>query len=180
MSKKLLEQFVGVWRGRGMGVFPTITTFEYIETLRFELDGERPILHYEQRTHRRNHPSEAWVASHWESGFIMVLENGQVEICNAQSGGRTEVLVGAFSAEGRVLSLTSKQLSNDARMRATTRRIEIDGDQLNYAMEMETTAVASLQGHLSAELQRVSNSPQRDENLYGDLASRHSPEYNQL
>ena len=64
----------GTWRGRGAGDYPTIDAFKYEETLRFEFDSRYPMIHYEQRTFLM--PSGE--ASHWESGFIRVVE-GSVE-----------------------------------------------------------------------------------------------------
>ena len=122
----------------------------------FELDSERSMLHYEQRTERRNRPDDPWVASHWESGFIILGSDGSVTVNNAQSGGRVEVLEGAFSAENGALTLSSRLLANDDRMQTTSRMYEIEGDTLRYTMGMATTAVSPLEGHLSAELQRVS------------------------
>jgi hypothetical protein len=43
-----LLPFVGVWRGRGSGEYPTIKPFEYAQELRISHDG-RPFLHYESR-----------------------------------------------------------------------------------------------------------------------------------
>ena len=45
-----LLPFVGVWRGRGQGGYPTIDNdFAYAQEIRFSHDG-RPFLHYESRT----------------------------------------------------------------------------------------------------------------------------------
>ena len=43
-----LLPFVGVWRGRGSGEYPTIKPFEYAQEIRISHDG-RPFLHYESR-----------------------------------------------------------------------------------------------------------------------------------
>src|SRR5262245_7903735 len=43
-----LLPFIGVWRGRGSGDYPTIEPFEYAQELRISHDG-RPFLHYESR-----------------------------------------------------------------------------------------------------------------------------------
>jgi hypothetical protein len=47
-SLSALLPFVGVWRGRGSGEYPTIEPFEYAQELRISHDG-RPFLHYESR-----------------------------------------------------------------------------------------------------------------------------------
>ena len=50
----LLEMLAGEWTGAGIGLYPTIEPFEYLETLRFALDEKGANLHYEQKTRRRN------------------------------------------------------------------------------------------------------------------------------
>ena len=43
-----LLPFVGVWRGRGQGDYPTIEGFHYAQEIRISHDG-RPFLFYESR-----------------------------------------------------------------------------------------------------------------------------------
>ncbi|MGE5830106.1 MAG: FABP family protein [Micromonosporaceae bacterium] len=45
---RALVPFVGVWRGRGGGEYPTIAGFEFAQEIRFSHDG-RPFLHYQSR-----------------------------------------------------------------------------------------------------------------------------------
>jgi hypothetical protein len=40
-----------------------------------------------------------WLVSHWENGFIRILENGKLEMVNAQIG-RSEVLIGSVESVG--------------------------------------------------------------------------------
>ena len=92
-----------------------------------------------------------------ERGFITVLENGDLELVNAQSGGRGEVLTGHIESSDSTIRLhfVSKALMNDSRMVSTARRFELEGDRLRYEMEMSTTKVTDLTRHLAITLERV-------------------------
>ena len=101
--------------------------------------------------------TDEFVTSHWERGFISFLENGDLEIVNAQTGGRGEVLTGRVELLNSTIRLhfASKALMNDPRMLATARVFELEGDQLRYEMEMSTTKVTDLTQHLAITLVRV-------------------------
>lgn len=126
-----------------------------MDLLRFEVDESYPQLHYEQRT---------WLLaddqpSHWESGFMRVLEGGVLELSNAQSGGRVEVLRGRATVDGKgelTLELDSLALGNDPRLRRTRRLIRVRGDTLHYVQWMTTwtTETPKLLEHLEARLRR--------------------------
>jgi hypothetical protein len=132
-----------------------VTSFDYRETLTFTRRDERTLA-YEQRAQKRYDGSTEWLVSHWENGFIRILENGELEMVNAQIG-RSEVLVGAVeSLEGMFrIHLVSKTITNDPRMVLSARTFELEGDSLRYTMEMQTTAVDRLMLHLRIELRRV-------------------------
>ncbi|MGB7874445.1 MAG: heme-binding beta-barrel domain-containing protein [Anaerolineales bacterium] len=108
-------------------------------------------------------PRSAWMEprilspSHWENGFISILENGDLEIVDAQSGGRGEVLTGHIEVLDSMIRLhfVSKALMNDSRMLSTTRVFELKGDQLRYEMEMSTKKVDRLTQHLAITLERA-------------------------
>lgn len=154
--KNLLELLAGEWAGTGAGEYPTIEPFEYQESLRFTPDETRPIIHYEQKTRRRNDEQAAFNPSHWETGFIELLPDNQVAVANAQSGGRVEVMEGMAepAANGLILRLQSTHFANDSRMEEATRTITVEGDILHYTMHMRTAAVPHLAIHLEATLQR--------------------------
>jgi hypothetical protein len=152
----LLKLLAGEWAGTGLGGYPTIESFEYIETLSFRLDDTRPLLHYEQKTSRRNVGQADFVPSHWETGFLYLLSDNQVEVANAQIGGRVEVLAGTIelAPAGLVLRLQSTHFANDPRMQEASRTITLDGDSLHYIMHMQTSKVPQLALHLEATLER--------------------------
>jgi len=155
-DRNILHLLIGEWSGLGRGEFPTIEPFEYLETLKFSAD-HRPFLHYEQRTQRRNSAQVDYIPSHWESGFIRLLPDGQVELINAQGGGRLERLVGSLEQTemGLILRLGNATFLNDARMLETKRTFTLEGDILHYTQDMGTTAVLGITHHVEATLKRA-------------------------
>ena len=155
-NQNILYAFLGNWSGTGRGEYPTIEPFEYVETLSFATDG-RPLLHYEQKTQRHRKGESEYVPSHWESGFIRLLSNGQIELTCAQNGGRLERLTGSIEEieTGLILRLKSADFLNDARMLETSRTITLEGDRLHYAQNMHTNAVAAMTFHIEAKLERT-------------------------
>lgn len=146
----------GVWEGQGKGQFPTIDSFEYKEHLEFEVDLSYPLIHYQQRTiliPTNEH-------SHWESGFIRVLDNGRIEISNSQDSGRVEVLQGTMNVEPEEnfeIEFSSIALANDPRLIQTKRILKLNKNKLIYNNYMitNTTDKPALLHHLSAKLERV-------------------------
>jgi THAP domain-containing protein 4 len=155
IAQRVFGRLEGTWRGDGSGYFPTIEAFDYRETLTFERRDETTIF-YEQRTEKRLRGQTAFLTSHWESGFLRALEGESLELTNAQSGGRSEVLMGAIELTDGIIRLNfvSKALTNDERMVASMRTFEIENDTLRYQMKMRTTRVAELTPHLEAVLRR--------------------------
>lgn len=155
-AKDVFDLLEGTWQGQGRGGYPTIDSFDYREKLVFTRKNDSTLA-YDQRTEKRMNGMDKFVPSHWESGFISILENGDFELVNAQSGGRGEVLTGHIEVLGSVIRLhfASKALMNDARMVSTTRTFELEGDQLRYEMQMSTTKVDHLTQHLMITLKQV-------------------------
>ena len=154
-DQNILHVLLGEWSGTGRGKFPTIESFDYIETMSFATDG-RPLLHYEQKTKRIRNGESNYVPSHWESGFIRLLPDGNIELTCAQNGGRLEKLTGSLeeTATGLILHLKSADFLNDARMLETSRTITVDGNRLHYTQNMRTNAVDTLTFHIEAKLER--------------------------
>ncbi len=154
-SIEILDFLEGIWTGKGRGYFPTVTSFDYRETLTFTRRDEK-ILAYEQRTQKLYDGQTEWLESHWENGFIRILESGELELTSAQIG-RTEVLVGSIESMDTMIRIhfVSKTITNDPRMVSSARRFELEGDTLRYEMEMHTTAVDQSTKHLEIALQRI-------------------------
>ena len=155
ISHHIFTLLAGTWTGEGRGQFPTVTSFDYRETLTFTRRDEKTLA-YEQRTQKRYDGQTEWLESHWENGFLRILESGDLELTSAQIG-RTEVLVGKIEAQGDItrIHFESKTITNDPRMIASARTFEFEGDVLRYEMQMHTTAVHALTTHLEITLQRV-------------------------
>ena len=153
---RVLTMLEGKWMGEGQGDFPTIDSFDYQETLTFERRDETSLF-YQQRTEKRSKGKSVYQTSHWESGFLRILDNGIIEWSNSQSGGRTEILVGIPEIDDDLIrmELTSQALTNDERMVSSARMIEVGSGILKYQMGMQTTRVEKLTPHLAATLYRV-------------------------
>jgi hypothetical protein len=151
-----LRLLIGKWTGTGRGEFPTIEPFEYLETLTFAGD-HRPFVHYEETTQRRRAGQTEYVPSHWESGFLRLLPEGEVELINTQGSGRLERLAGSLeqTETGWILHLKSTAFLNDPRMVETSRTITIEGDDLHYSQTMHTTAIGGPAHHVEARLKRA-------------------------
>lgn len=152
---QLFDLLEGTWKGEGRGGYPTVTSFDYRETLTFTRRDEK-ILAYEQRAQKRYDGQTEWLVSHWENGFIRILESGELELTSAQIG-RVEVLIGTLEMQDNIFRIhfVSKIIMNDPRMVTSARRFELDGDTLRYEMEMQTTAVEQSVRHLEIKLHRA-------------------------
>ena len=151
----LFSRLEGAWTGEGRGEFPSVTSFAYRETLVFTRHDDRSLA-YEQRAQKRYDGQTEWLVSHWESGFVRILENSELEMISAQIG-RSEVLVGSIETVGDVTQIhfVSKTITNDPRMVSSMRMLALEGDTLRYEMGMHTTKVERLTPHLKIALQRV-------------------------
>jgi THAP domain-containing protein 4 len=155
-STQVFDLLEGTWRGEGRGQFPTVTSFDYRETLVFTRRDEKTLA-YEQRTQKHYDGGTEYLQSHWESGFISILENDELQLVNIQIGGRSEILVGTAESLDVMFRIhfVSKTLANDPRMVSSARTFELEGDTLRYEMEMQTTKVNQSTPHLKIALQRI-------------------------
>jgi THAP domain-containing protein 4 len=154
-GSQLFALLEGTWKGEGRGQFPTVTSFDFRETLIFTRRDEKTLA-YEQRTQKRYDGQAEWLASHWENGFIRILESGDLEMTSAQIG-RTEVLMGRIEATANIFRIrfVSRTITNDPRMISSARSLEVEGHTLRYEMEMQTTAVNQSTQHLEITLQHT-------------------------
>src|SRR5215216_5206780 len=115
----------GTWEGEGRGFFPDVTSFDIRATIVFRRRDEKTLA-YEQRAQKRYDGGTEWLQSHWESGFIRILENGDLEFTVAQIG-RTEVLIGTVAAQSAMFQIhfVSKTITNDPRMVSSARTLEL-------------------------------------------------------
>lgn len=154
-SMKILERLIGAWVGDGAGEYPTIEPFQFREALTFTPAEGKAYLHYDQRTWRKD-KNGVEMPSHWESGFLRALADGEVEFLVAQGSGMVEISHGLLTStnDGFILVLSSSLLANDARVEETLREFELHGSSLRVEMQMKTTAVPALRVHVQADLRR--------------------------
>ena len=154
-SDQVLDLLEGTWTGEGRGEFPGVTSFAYRETLTFTRRDQN-VLDYEQRTHKLYDGQTEYLPSHAEHGFIRIAEPGKLELVSKQKG-RNEVLIGSVERVGTAfrIHLVSKSITDDPRMIASTRMIELEEITLRYEMTMHTTKVQGLTQHLKITLHRT-------------------------
>lgn len=155
-SSQAFTLLEGTWKGEGRGEYPGVTSFDYRETLIFTRRDEKTLA-YEQRNQKRYDGQTEYLPSHWENGFLRVLENDDLELVNTQSSGRGEALAGRIETFDPLIRIrfASKAFMNDTRMVSSARIFELQGDTLHYEMEMQTTKVDQSAGHLKNTLRRV-------------------------
>ncbi len=154
---KILLRLAGTWFGEGIAEYPTIPTIQYREILTFTADANKSVLHYEQRTWRKDE-SGLETSSHWESGFWRILQNDEVEQLCAQVNGRLEAARGLLTPtkDGFFLGLNSILVANDTRVVQTRREFDLQGSTLQYALKMQTHEVSALTVHVHAQLAQKS------------------------
>lgn len=151
-----LAPLLGSWVGRGVGKYPTIEPFEYLEEVVFSQVG-KPFLVYAQKT--------TSVADgkplHAEMGYLRVPRPGHLELVLAYPSGITEIEVGTYVVAGDLIEVelatspvgaiglapTAKEVT------ALGRSIRIGGDELSYSLQMGAVG-QPLQDHLAAVLHR--------------------------
>ena len=143
-----LAALLGVWRGRGSGVYPTIESFEYLEEVIFGHVG-KPFLAYSQKT--KDLVTEQPL--HAETGYMRPGSGGVAEWVITQPTGIVEVLTARqgfdFSSDSIVLTPSAKLVTS------VRRTLQVQGDVLTYEVHMAAVG-EPMQLHLTGELQRAS------------------------
>jgi hypothetical protein len=145
-----LLPLIGVWRGTGEVVYPTIDgPFAMGQQLVFAHDG-RPFLYYESR---------AWLLGPDgdEVGFWRPQPDGEIEVLLTHATGVSEIFY------GRARNLTSWEMTTDAVVRTASAKEVVgahrlyglaEGGDLAYVDERAMEG-QPLQPHLSARLNRI-------------------------
>lgn len=156
-----LLPFIGVWRGRGRGGYPTIEDFDYAQEVRFSHDG-RPFLFYESRSWLVDADGNAVRPAAREVGWWrpQVSESGArdgdaVEVELAHPTGIMELYLGTMTG-------LKVELATDAVLRSASAKDVAAGHRLYgivegallYAYDMSAMGKPPTP-HLSAKLDRV-------------------------
>ncbi len=145
-----LAAFVGVWKGGGEGVYPTIATFGYTEEIELRPVPGKPLLAYRSATRA----TDDGRALHSESGFLRAIGDGAVELVVAQGAGLVEIAEGIVDGDEIVLASTVVRGTATAKeVTGTERRYRVAGDTLTYELAMAAVGQPLLP-HLRAELVR--------------------------
>ncbi|MBO0869332.1 MAG: FABP family protein [Micromonosporaceae bacterium] len=154
-----LLPFIGVWRGRGRGGYPTIEDFHFAQEIRFSHDG-RPFIRYESRSWlieedgtpiRPAAPEVGW----WRPVLADGRPTDELEVMLAYPFGVMELYIGRLDG-------LKVELGTDAVVRTVTAKEVTAGQRLYgivegallYAQEMAAVG-QRLTPHLSARLPRV-------------------------
>lgn len=148
----VLAALIGTWSGRGVGDYPTISAFEYLEEVTVAPTG-KPFLTYTQRTR-----SPDGRPLHAETGYLRMPADGRVELVVAHPTGIAELDEGAVAVADNVLAieLRSTSVGRSASAKevvALERSIRVSGSELRYTLRMAAVG-QPLQHHLSATLLR--------------------------
>jgi hypothetical protein len=151
-----LLPLVGVWRGAGEVVYPTIETAQYGQQVVFAHDG-RPFLSYEARSWILDDEGNVVRPAARETGFWRPQAGGELEVLITHATGVSELFY------GRALDLRSWEIRTDAVVRtASAKDVQashrlyglVEGGDLAYVDERAMEG-QPLQPHLSARLQRI-------------------------
>jgi hypothetical protein len=134
-------------------VYPTITTFEYLEEITFADGGVKPFLAYTQRTKAVDDGRPL----HAESGFLR-WANGAPELVIASPTGVAEVHIGSVDVVDAGVDLLLRTITVAAsptakRVDSVERRLRLRGDVLDYELHMAAVGEPH-QLHLTATLHR--------------------------
>jgi hypothetical protein len=154
-----LLPYIGLWRGRGRGGFPTIDDFDYGQEIKIAHDG-RPFLSYESRAWLLDEESKPIRPAGRESGWwraVMVdgTATGELEVLITTPTGIMEMHLG--KVEG-----TRVEIATDLVLRTPTAKEVTAGHRLYgivegallYAQDMAAVG-QGMSPHLSARLIRV-------------------------
>lgn len=148
-----LALLTGTWAGRGRGVYPTISTFEYSEEITFADGGVKPFLAYTQRTNAVDDGRPL----HAEAGYLR-WASGAPELVVASPTGVSEVHTGTVGLVDGGLDLILHTITVAAsptakRVDSVERRLRLRGDVLEYELHMAAVGEPH-QLHLTATLRR--------------------------
>lgn len=154
-----LLPYVGTWRGRGQGGYPTMDDFAYGQEIRVSHDG-RPFLYYQARAWLLDDDDKpirpaAREVGWWRPGPGGDDKRKEVELELCHPTGILELYYG--HVEGIQVELATDAVLRSPHAKEVTANKRLYGiveGALMYAVEMAAMG-HSLQPHLSARLERV-------------------------
>lgn len=153
-----LLPYVGLWRGRGQGGYPTTEDFAYGQEARISHDG-RPFLYYESRTWLLDGDDKPVRPTAREVGWFRVTGGSgnrhEVELELAHPTGILELYYG--HVDGTTVELATDAVVRSPQAKEVTAGKRLYGiveGALMYAAEMAAEG-QPLGPHLSARLERV-------------------------
>lgn len=146
---------VGKWGGKGMGEWPGVDKFEYVQEVTFRHDG-RPFLEYSSKSWIIDSEGNHIRPGASEAGFWRIKPNKTVELILAHSTGISEGWLGKINDDRPFIDLkwdqgyaapTAKIVNGGARL------IGLVHGQLFSSYDMATPEM-ELQAHLWSSLER--------------------------
>lgn len=153
-----VAHLLGTWSGRGRGDYPTIGSFDYVETVTFTHVG-KPFLCYTQRTRALLPDGSLGPPMHAESGYWRFPERGRVEVVLSHPTGVNEIEEGSIDVDDQgatTIRLETTSVALTASAKSVTgihRTWRVHGDTIAYRVRMAAVGLP-LQDHLEAELRR--------------------------
>jgi nitrobindin-like protein len=150
-----LLPYVGTWRGRGHGGYPTIDDFLYAQEVRFSHDG-RPFLRYESRSWLIDESGKPVRPAAREAGWWRAVpDTDELEVLLTHPTGFLELyLAKVDGTQVEMVTDAVVRTSTAKEVRAGHRLYGIVEGALMYAYDMAAVG-QPLQPHLSARLERV-------------------------
>jgi hypothetical protein len=141
---------IGLWKGTGEGVYPTIEPFGYGEEIRFAAVPAKPFLAYSSKTRHADDGRPL----HAEVGWLRGVGDDRFELLVAQGSGIIEIVEGRLVDGGGGLDLVSTHMGGTTSAKsvtATTRSYRWTADELTYDIAMAAVG-EPLQHHLTGRL----------------------------
>jgi len=146
---------VGKWGGKGMGEWPGVEKFEYVQEITFRHDG-RPFLEYSSKSWIIDSEGNHIRPGASEAGYWRIKPNKVIELVLAHSTGISEGWLGKISDDRPAI-----QLALDHAYIAPTAKGVTDGARLYGLVEGQlftsydmAAAGKELQAHLWSSLER--------------------------
>jgi len=160
-----VQFLLGTWKGLRQGKYPTITPFTYHEELSFTTAEQKPFIHLHQKTVALDGQSKllSHKPLHYESGFLRVLSDTDVEMTIADPSGNAQSYSGfiknnlnfkqlVLKSHGVITTPWAKKITQIHRSYDFT--LDQPPYSLSYRIDMEAVG-QPLQTHLEGKLTKT-------------------------